>query len=245
MASLKDRSQRPKPRPNQPDAANVLRHHCVIKHALRLLRPLLILNVRSLTLFFRPAQETLGVFILLGFAACDSERPQVAAVGPPTHLSPTADPQKGKYRARVEKLLHATPAGHTQMIMRPSFGPEFALSVRSQDATHVITVTEAKRSIWTHYYRGFDSESAPDEFELLRWDREIDPEFADAIHEAWLSKLHQVREPEHVQYGTDGVTFEFLAVDATGRRLRGEVWPPPITRNDSSDRSCDGDSIFL
>ena len=168
--------------------------------------------------------------ILVSMAGCKPEpkEPLVHDSGyRPQHLEPVTPglPYQERYHGIVRDLLVVSPADCGRVIIRPSFGTEFAVSVYSRDGRWFITATEATRQIWGSIAR-HESEAVTRAIKILRWDKEIDAELAQAIQAVWSARLSNVRPAEIGYRGTDGELYEFSVEATDGTTLVGEAWSP-------------------
>ena len=167
----------------------------------------------------------------------------------PDHLIPVAPnvlPWQRKYQRRIEDHLFQVHADIAQYVVRPSFGPESCLTIRSEIPKDVeekfgkfssiarkkkkyfLTVTRASESLWYSMAENND-EKKTRSVKISRIDREISLEFAGVIQRAWGRMLHNTRYPAAVTaqiYGKDGSTYEFSARVSGVGDLRGETWSP-------------------
>ena len=170
----------------------------------------------------------------------------------PDHLIPVGPlvlPWQRNYRRRIEDHLFQVDADIAQYLVRPSFGPESCVAIRSEvpkefeeksdlftivpqeKKKYFITVTQASESLWYSMAENMMVENIDDRktrsVETSRIDREISLELAGAIHWAWGRMLHNTQYPATaLADGKDGCTYEFSAWVSGIRSMSGETWSP-------------------
>jgi len=145
----------------------------------------------------------------------------------PDHLEPVTPgpPWHGRYRSMVRELLIVSPGDCGRVIMTPAFASESAVSVYTRDGRCFITATEATRQIWGSI-AAHESEEVTRAIAILRWDKEIDLDLAQAIHAVWSDRVRKARPAESEYRGSDGEWMEFSVESTDGAELAGETWSP-------------------
>jgi hypothetical protein len=155
--------------------------------------------------------------------------------GDPNHLVPRRG--EGEYEQCLAKYLFLTDGDFGRMLVRPSFKPEFCLSVHAsipasaiekhrekimvpdEEKTYLLTLTSASVSIW-------DSLGRTNEVKVSRTDRPISLELAVAIQRVWGKVLHLTRYAPGPKGGYDGVTYDFSVWVRGLGELQGQTWGP-------------------
>ena len=159
----------------------------------------------------------------------------------PNHLVPARAP--GDYESKIAELLFLTDGRFGRMVVRPSFGPEFCLSVHAdiseasikkhegwwmvpdEEKTYIMTVTSASKSIWGSIPPNSATNSDTD-VKISRMDRKISLDLAVAIQRVWAKALHLTRYPSAASNGVDGTTYQFSVWVRGLGDLQGETWSP-------------------
>lgn len=161
----------------------------------------------------------------------------------PNHLVPMRSSMQekrrllGDYDELLVKYLFVTDGGLGRMLVRPSFSPEFCLSVDIMEPTgtsdskeedrYTITVTVAVNRIW-RARREAERTGEPMDVKIERFDREISRDLAVAIQRVWAKALLLTRYPaptEETWTCFDGTTYQF-SVSRGGGLLEGQTWSP-------------------
>lgn len=176
-------------------------------------------------------RATIWAMILVNLAGCRPEPNETLMHDGgyrPQHLEPVTpgSPMQERYRAIVRDLLIVSPGDCGRVIVRlSSASSEYAVSAYSRDGRWFLTATEATRQIWGSI-AGHESEEVTRAIKILRWDKEIDAELAQAIHAVCSARLRDVRPPDNDSRGSDGGLYEFSVEAADGTALVGETWSP-------------------
>jgi len=154
------------------------------------------------------------------------------------HLEPVNTREEGPYRSELEAKLFVTSADCGRMSVRPSWTPEFAVSIHSESSdgskarTYHVTVTQASANIW--YSMPENSESGLNQpVQVTRWDVEISASTALQIRRVWKEALQTIRKrKDAIDSPTDGEIVEFALVEPKQWALFGElpIHPGPRTR---------------
>ncbi|WP_215906284.1 hypothetical protein [Hymenobacter latericoloratus] len=129
-----------------------------------------------------------------------------------------------EYYAEVRKVLGAGLSSNAlaQVVVLPSFEPEYIVSVEKQNGRYLLLYNTVQRNL----HSSFRDEKA--EKAVLHTRRaEISPELATALARLWNRAIQQVRYPEPlVSMRSDGVSFVFMAFQAGVGERAGETWSP-------------------
>lgn len=159
----------------------------------------------------------------------------------PNHLVPVLP--LDDYDHRISKLLFLADGRCGRMVVRPSFEPEYCLSVHAEitedsvktheewemvpdeEKVYVMTVTSASESIWDSLSQSREETNDTD-IEISRVDRRISRDLAVAIQRVWAKGLQLTRYPSAPQNGLDGTMYQFSVWVRGLGELRGETWSP-------------------
>ncbi|RYD50038.1 MAG: hypothetical protein EOP85_00400 [Verrucomicrobiaceae bacterium] len=150
----------------------------------------------------------------------------------PDHLVPfDGDPAdwKVRYAGQLRKRLGLESPFYIEMLVQPSFSPEYAVSLIGGPYWGADPASEEKltlrysigdKSIW---YSIPENNKEKVQKEVTVETKTVDFPKAQGvrIHKLWDRMIGRVRFPEEVNSGLDGTTFAFAT-----RRGRGEVWSP-------------------
>jgi len=173
-----------------------------------------------------------------------ADAPVVERPPGPNHLEPIPAYDPDGYDQAVYKSLLGKEPGEIWMVVRPSFSPEYAVTIRHEityaprsesgspfvDRTiesqkWIVEYAKAKKQIshWKELGGGravLDIKTTKD---VSRCRAEITGEFALSMIDAWRSVLLQTHYPSETNDGgLDGVTFQFYC----NPNLFGQTWSP-------------------
>jgi hypothetical protein len=172
----------------------------------------------------------------------------------PNHLVPINSFMTGYpngYDVLLVKHLFVTEGSLGRMLVRPSFSPEFCLSVDAEQVKHSdqegsrsvaskekveqdryrITVTTAAENIW---YARRRADGKPVHVKIERTERKISRDLAVAIQRVWAKALLLTRYPAYpeagevavAEEGFDGTTYQFSVHASGSGTMEGETWEP-------------------
>ena len=172
---------------------------------------------------------------------------EIKGIPYPDHLTPVGPFSHSwhrEYIRRVEDHLYLVDADICRYVVRPSFGPESCVAIRSEVPKEVeeelgsftlipnerkkyfITVIRAAENLWYSMAKN-NEERKTQLVETSRVDREISLELAGAIQWVWGRMLHHTRNPAKALVdGKDGCVYEFSAAVSGIGYVSGATWSP-------------------
>lgn len=154
----------------------------------------------------------------------------------PDHLEPLSPFRSGSYFTKVRSLLKLDAPSFLQMIVRPSFSPEYAVRLHGPDgdtaidrttkflltrATASTNISQATPSVIKDLRGNILSRTEAKEVTVLFTTAELSKPLAMRVYKVWQRMLERTRKPEMEINGLDGVTYEFRAGNTCG-----ETWSP-------------------
>lgn len=153
----------------------------------------------------------------------------------PSHLEPLFH-EDTEYQLLVQRKLELTPGECGRVVFRPSFQPEWAVSVHAVEedakrgASHQgfqITLTEAESSLYFSLPSNREGKGKkPRPVRVVRRDVDIPKDLAVAVQRAWAAVLRQTRYPDKWYGGCDGEFLEFSVFVRGLGVLQGQTWSP-------------------
>lgn len=141
------------------------------------------------------------------------------------HFSSVA--HQNEYYPKVRAVLYSGLVDNAlaQLVVLPSFKPEYALSIERQDQRYYLLYNVAQRSIWGALQA---KQGPPVAVESKRV--EIGEALATAVAALWNTAIGQVRYPAPtVTIRGDGTTYMFSTFQASVGLRAGQTWTPPAT----------------
>lgn len=131
---------------------------------------------------------------------------------------------QNEYYSKVREVLYVGLADDAlaQVVVRPSFQPEYALSIERQDQRYYLLYNVAQRSIWGALQT---KQGPPVTVESRRV--EIGEPLAMAVVALWNTAIGQTRyPPPTVTIRSDGTTYTFVTFQAGVGLRAGQTWSP-------------------
>ena len=157
----------------------------------------------------------------------------------PDHLEPVnphPTERSMRYRSQIRKHLRTDESYRIQMLVRPSFDPEYVVRIERAAADEFDASTENDRVMSIRpnqsiFYSmpesyGIDPKTKErlkqSDLKTTKISAPIPSEISSKLEESWQKMLASVRYPEEEYPGEDGTIYEF----STWPNRFGEIWSP-------------------
>jgi hypothetical protein len=122
-------------------------------------------------------------------------------------------------KVRKHLLRDGEDSHEARMVCLPSFGPEWAVTLRRSGREQwVVELEEAQGELC--------SAADPSTVKIVRLKRDIDAATANSVFTVWIKMLKRVQYAEEFLGGFDGVSYHFSSMPIRDKLRCGQCWAP-------------------